>query len=88
MSNFYRRCPHCGRQWSVSGQASRNLDGKGGWTGFLDSPTERHINRCAKLTPAQRLAANRRDEKRWVKHPPRTRIWNNPDHPGLKDTPQ
>lgn len=84
-TQFNRSCPHCGRRWFVPAAQSTNVDGQGGWTGFLDQPVENHIGLCEHRTPAQRRLINARDEKKWEKNPPRATITNDPNHPGLVD---
>ncbi len=84
---FY--CRHCGRQWDTEGR-SRSHDparqGKANATGFIAAASDNHTYGCGLKTPAQRRATNVADEKRWARNPPRaSRIWNDPDHPGLRD---
>lgn len=90
---FYFSCPYYGRQWDASGMPGRNRrksrsgrDTYGAATGFVAAASDSHVATCAKLTPAERRAANRRAEAQWKRRPPTaSRIWNDPDHPGLVD---
>lgn len=80
-------CRHCGRQWDTKG-LSRSSDparqGKSNATGFIASASSNHEQACAAKTPSERREANRRDEARWLRDPPRaSRIWNDPTHAGL-----
>jgi hypothetical protein len=83
--SYSRKCPHCGRTWYVAPDRTANVGGRGGWTGFLEAAIDNHVSTCESRTPAERRATNRRDEARWKRNPPRTSIWNNPNHPGLVD---
>lgn len=91
---YYFFCPHCGRQWDTTGLGTKR---RGTWTetgarigsntGFVAAASDNHVSGCVDKTPAQRREANRRDELRWAKSPPRaSRIWNDPNHAGLKDS--
>lgn len=84
-------CRHCGRQWNTEGLSRSGMparQGKSNATGFIASASDNHEYGCGLKTPAERRETNRRDEVRWLASPPRaSRIWNDPDHPGLKDRP-
>lgn len=84
-------CHYCGRQWDTEGM-TRHHNGKthsAAATGFIASAANSHEGVCKHRTPSERRATNVRDEKRWLKSPPvASRIWNDPKHPGLKDSTQ
>jgi len=75
-NTLYDECPSCGRRWLVDA-----LDR--GWEGFLRLPVDTHKLVCAERTPEERGAANKRDERRWAKHPTHARIVNAVQHIGL-----
>lgn len=81
-------CQHCGRQWDTEGRSPSGMparQGKSNATGFIASASRNHESFCEYRTPAERRAANARDEKRWAASPPTaSRIWNNPNHDGLQ----
>lgn len=81
-------CRHCGRQWdtehrtrSPSMPARHN---KANATGFIASASDNHEYGCGLKSAPERRETNRRDEARWLRDPPRaSKIWNDPNHPGL-----
>ena len=79
-------CKHCGRQWDTKGNSRSALparQGKSNATGFIVAAAAQHENICSQRTPVERAAANAKDEARWLRSPPRNRIWNDPGHVGL-----
>jgi hypothetical protein len=68
VSRYSALCKTCGRFWTTESQAKQGVS--------------RHLRLCPGRTPAQRRAANVRDERQW-----RTAglIENDPKHPGLDD---
>lgn len=84
-------CRHCGRQWDTEGRSRSHLaarKGKSNATGFIAAASDSHEYGCGLKTPAERRETNRRDEARWLREPPRaSRIWNDPNHPGLSPAP-
>jgi hypothetical protein len=81
-------CRHCGRAWDHEGCSATSIRaraGKSNAMGFIVAAAAQHEAACARLTPAERRAANARAEARWKANPPRSRIWNDPSHPGLQD---
>ncbi len=82
---FDRTCPWCGRRWQAQTQdGQKEQNPAGSWLGFMHAPTETHIYRCRLKTPVERRAANAKDERRWAQRPPRAKITNMVDHPGLR----
>lgn len=83
-------CPFCGRTWYTKGFSRSSLpsrQGKSNATGFVVAAAESHAYGCQSKTPVERREQNRKDEMRWRRDPPRaSRIWNDPTHPGLKDS--
>lgn len=87
-SRYVVACRHCGRSWDHEGRSRSGLrarQGKSNAMGFVVAAALQHESACKHLTPAERRAANARAEVRWRASPPRSRIWNDPGHPGLKD---
>lgn len=88
---FVFQCPHCGRSWDARGMGTQRRSTLGSGrkvganTGFVAAAADMHVARCAGRSPAERRAANRRDEQRWAAHPPvACRPRNDPNHPGVR----
>lgn len=78
-----RRCPYCGREWSIRPGGSQAGRRAGGWAGFVQSSVDSHVSTCKVRTPRERRKALLRDLRRWEKNPPKTRITVDYNHPGL-----
>lgn len=79
-------CSYCGRHWDHTGRSRSALASRAGKSnafGFIVAAKRQHESYCKTRTPAQRRAENAKAEKRWASHPPRSRITNDPHHPGV-----
>lgn len=81
-------CRYCGRTWDHTGRSRTAIPSRRGGSnafGFVLAARNVHEETCKRLTPEQRAAANRKAEARWKANPPRSYIWNDPNHPGVAD---